>query len=225
MASGSSSSSTTGDSTTSEYLHSTQRVLKKTQLRDIIANLEALESQEVLEKVKTEVSAGHHLQYFPERLEFWDACIRNHALDGFVDALLKQYVTLLQQCFKGREKYAKFQLQWMELVRVLLHDSDDSHPVGKEWGLLIEKAAQEPSCTTKGAVIMSICKAVFDVCQHRIVAFKEGKYCCLKESKTWIHVKKQALKQTRQRYIAWVALLCFLHLRTAIGCQRRNVRC
>ena len=179
MASGSSSSST-GGSNTSEYLQSTQRVLKKKQIKDIVADLEALKSKEVLEKVKTEVSAGYHLQFFPERRAFWDACIRNQALDGFVDALFKQYAALLGQCFQGREKYAKFQLQWMELVRSLLHEpADDSHPVGKEWGLLVRKAAQEPSCSTKGAMIISVCKAVFDVCQQHIVKFKEGEVLLL----------------------------------------------
>ena len=122
MASGSSLSS--ADGSTSEYLQATQRVLKKKQVQDIVADLEVLESKEVLEKVKTEVSAGYYLQYCPERRQFWDACIGNQTLDGFVDALFKQYATLLGQCFKGREStYAtcKFQLQWMELVVFVNH--------------------------------------------------------------------------------------------------------
>ena len=62
---------------------------------------------------------------------------------------------------------------------VLLHDPAAGRPVSKEWDLLVKKAAQEPSCSTKGAVIMSVCKAVFDVCQHHIIAFKEGEVLLL----------------------------------------------
>ena len=37
----------------------------------------------------------------------------------------------------------------------------------------------EPSCSTTWAVIMSVCKAVFDVCQHHIATFKEGEVLLL----------------------------------------------
>lgn len=87
MATGSTLSST-GDST-SKYLHSTQIVEKK-HLQDIAINLKVLKNSEVLEKVKTEVSVGHHPPHSPKRRELWDISIRNHALDCSVDALLKQ---------------------------------------------------------------------------------------------------------------------------------------
>ena len=44
--------------------------------------------------------------------------------------------------------------------------------VSKEWDELVKKAALKSSTTTKAAIVMSVCKAVFDVCQQHIVAFK-----------------------------------------------------
>ena len=56
---------------------------------------------------------------------------------------------------------------------MLLHEPTAS-PVSKEWDELVKKAALKSSTTTKAAIVMSVCKAVFDVCQQHIVAFKEG---------------------------------------------------
>ena len=163
--------------------------------------------------MKGEVSTGHHLKCFPERKRFWDACVTNRTLDGFVGALFQQYITLLGQCFKGKEKYAKFQLQWMELVRVLIH-KPASHPVGMQWGELVKKVGEPLSASTKGAVIISLCKAMFDVCQQHIVAFKEGETLLLESEQDLDPIEEAGIKAISHGWFC--SVLSILHLRSSV---------
>ena len=69
-----------------------------------------------------------------------------------------------------------------------------SHPVGMQWGELVKKVGEPLSSSTKGAVIISLCKAMFDVCQQRIVAFKEGETLLLESESDLDPIEEAGIK-------------------------------
>ena len=69
----------------------------------------------LLSQVYKDVGPGYHLKNYPERQAFWDVCMQTKALDPFVNTPFDKYLDLVVG-FKGREKYASLQVQWMELL-------------------------------------------------------------------------------------------------------------
>ncbi len=128
---------------TTEFLKRERRQLRKKQVQEVVKHLEVLDGKNVAEKVKADVSAGYHLIHFPERQEFLTACLSNEAFDGFIRTLYFQYVRLVRDGFKGREKYVNLQVKWMEYVRGVLHDTPECHPT--EWASVVEKAGRNSS--------------------------------------------------------------------------------
>ncbi len=128
--------------------------------------------------MKTDVSAGVHLTHFPERQVFWDGCARSEPFKDFVHALLLKYVSLVRGCCKGKLKYAKFLVEWMELQRVLLHEPTPPSDLGgasaqARWVAVLQ-TVDSPSPSTKSGVLTSVMRAVFNFCQQKVVSKKEG---------------------------------------------------
>ncbi len=183
-ASSTAGSSTGGTAIGSVFLGQDVKMLKKKQVEDLLRQLEQVTVEEVLGQVKLEVGKGYHLAHFPERQVFWEACIRSSALRDIVSALRTEYVRLVRTSSKGREKFGHMQIRWMEVVHDVLHKSspvpDDASDVLKKWAVLL-KAPGSPSEATKSAIVTSLARAVFNYCQQRIVAVKEGVTLLLEE--------------------------------------------
>ena len=92
-------------------------ILSKRKVEELIKILEAVDSSEIVEAVIRDVGVGHHLIVFPDRSAFWGACIENQEFKTFVSVVFREYISLVHQCCKGREKYANFQVRWMDFVR------------------------------------------------------------------------------------------------------------
>ena len=72
----------------------------------------------------------------------------------FVSTVLKQYTTLVRQCFKGRDKYSNLLVNWMDFVRNVLYEADS--PASVEWTQLEKKTGLSISKSTRSAVITLI---------------------------------------------------------------------
>ena len=121
-----------------------------------------------------EVGVGHHLKVFPDRSALWGACIENQEFKTFVSVVFREYISLVHQCCKGREKYANFQVKWMDFVRTVLHEPIDKHHASKQWSVVEEKMDVVPSKSARNAVMSSVMRAVLNYSQQRLVAVKEG---------------------------------------------------
>ena len=68
-------------------------------------------------------------------------------------ALFESYINILQKCYKGREKYARLQIQWMELIWAIQYEPSIRQDVDKAhaaqcWAALIQSTGLNPSVTT-----------------------------------------------------------------------------
>ena len=157
----------------SEFLHGQQRALKEKQVAAVIAHLQTTNVTELVHTVKSEVGSGLHLTHFPERKQFWERCVGDVVLDEFIAALWLEYARLLGECLKGREKYASFQVKWMGLLRLLLHEpSKLESPLVQLWEKMVQSS--EGSAGSRNAIGICIARSVFMCCQKSIVTMKEG---------------------------------------------------
>ena len=163
----------------SEYLEKNRQMLKQDQLSAIERELKALDGRVVLEAVKSMVGNEHHLVHFPERKEFWHYCVGQPELEEFVITLLATYICLFSDCCKGRQKYASFQVEWMDILRKVFHQPDsastsDADPVAAVWINLAMNGPVKVAVKSKNVIGMSIARSVFTYCQQRVVSVKEG---------------------------------------------------
>ena len=158
---------------TSEFLNQQQHILPKRKIEELIKILEAVDNSEIVEAVIRDVGEGHHLKTFPDRKVLWDACMHNDAFKTFVSLVFNKWISLVRQCCKGREKYAKLQVKWMDFVRTVLHEPVHKHNASKQWSV-VGKIDVAPSKSVMNAVISSVMRLVFNYSQQRLVAVKEG---------------------------------------------------
>ena len=160
-----------------------QRLIKKRKMDDIVCALETADRRELLENVIKDVGSGHHQQ--------WNAIVTKSkdCLLELVLALHQLYIEKLQLCRKGKDKYTRLQLAWMEAMRDVIHDQsdedEDEEKIGKSklpspvsnseiqqrWNLVVGPSGQS---VDSNALFHCICKAVFSYCQRKIVSIKEG---------------------------------------------------
>ena len=96
---------------TSEFLSQQQHTLSKRKVEELAKILEAVDNSEIFEAVIRDVGGGHHLKIFPDRIALWGACIENQEFKTFVSFVFREYISLVRQCCKVREKYANFQVK------------------------------------------------------------------------------------------------------------------
>ena len=123
--------------------------------------------------VKEKVGNGHHLTVFPLRKHVWEKCVAcTVELENFVNALFDKYIHLLQDCQKGREKYSRLQVKWMENLRIIQFEPDSSCTTAICWRELPSKIGATPPSTIS-AILSCIAQSVFIFCQQAIVTIKE----------------------------------------------------
>ena len=128
--------------------------------------------------VKQKVSGSYHLTVFSLRQHFWEQCVTcTVELESFVFALFDKYTTILQDCQKGREKYALLQVHWMECLREIQFDPDSSSNTAVCWRELTAKAGGCTPSTNSSTILSCITQSVFTFCQQAIVAIKEEEEC------------------------------------------------
>ena len=143
--------------------------------------LDLLKTREpsLLTFVKQDISCSHHLTVFPLRQRFWEQCmLSTRQLENFLLALFAKYQSLLQESHKGREKYARLQLQWMDCVRIDPYSLCDPAVRWRELSATIEEI---PSSNTSSAILSCIAQSVFTFCQQIILAIKEDEHNTVKQ--------------------------------------------
>lgn len=168
------STSTGGDTggATSEFVAEKKKLLAKkvSELVEILKKRQA----ELCESVKRDVASGRHLHVFPDRLAFWEKCKQSEDLEKLLHTLFTHYLVLMEECFKGKEKYGKFQVEWMEYVCLVQYECPPVSEAGKLWLQVVEKSGLGPSASTQSVTSTSVARAVFSFCQKQILAIKEG---------------------------------------------------
>ena len=104
----------------------------------------------------------------------WDACVHNDAFKTFVSLVFKEYISLVRQCCKEREKYANLQVKWMDFVRTVFHEPVHKHNASKQWSVVVGKIDVAPSKSAMNLVMPSVMRSVFNYSQQSLVAVKEG---------------------------------------------------
>ncbi len=64
-----------------------KRQLRKNLVEEILSEVEKMKCDELLRRVKADVSAGLHLTHFPERQAFWESCATSEPFQDLVHAL------------------------------------------------------------------------------------------------------------------------------------------
>ncbi len=159
---------------TSGFVTEKKQLLSKKKVTDFVKELRQRKTG-LLAFVKEQVSSGAHLHFFTldSRQAFWEQCIQTAELEDLVAALFEKYISILERCFKGREKYARLQIEWMESVRAAQHDHDrPQEEATSRWADLLE-TIPNPSTATS-SILSCASRAVFMYCQQTIVNVKEG---------------------------------------------------
>ena len=152
------------------------KVLPQAKLTRLTRELKKRQS-EAPEFVIERVSNMFHLEEFPERKAVWTKCCDcSKELTAFINAAFEQYTKVFESCFKGKDKYSRLQLDWIEFTRCIQFDPSNSKAgeAGQCWQSLIACTESSPSDRTILVLLSSVCRAVFHFCQHAIVHIKEG---------------------------------------------------
>ena len=82
---------------------------------------------ELLERVIEDVGSGYHVMHFCDQQQQWNAIVTTskHCLLELVLVLDQLYIDKLQLCRKGKEKFTRLQLAWMETIRDVFHLTED----------------------------------------------------------------------------------------------------
>ena len=83
----------TGTLSASEYLSREKRQMKTKLFQDILCQLEQVSPDQLLERVKADVSSG-----VQEWQAFWGSCTESKAFKNFVHTQLLEYVELVHRC-------------------------------------------------------------------------------------------------------------------------------
>ena len=94
-----------------------QRLIKKRKFDEMICGLETADRSELLEKV-IDVGSSYHVTHFCDRKQRWNAIVTTSkdCLLKLVLVLYQLYIDKLQLCRKGKEKFTRLQLAWMETM-------------------------------------------------------------------------------------------------------------
>ena len=159
----------------------TVMALSKKKIYDITDHLENVQ-RECVDEVKKEVSESYHLKHFPDRgVLFRLLCEESPTCDGssfekIVQATCAAYIYRLRQCQKGRDKYIRLQLSWMDFINTLLQNPEQQPETADIYELVTRSSRQ---CIladdTVSAMIISITRSVYNVLQKQVVSFKETK--------------------------------------------------
>ena len=101
--------------------------IKKRKMNEIICLLETAGRSELLERVIEDVGSGYHVTHFCDRQQRWNAIVTTskHCLLELVLVLDQLYIDKLQLCRKGKEKFTRLQLAWMETIQDVFHLTED----------------------------------------------------------------------------------------------------
>ena len=165
------------------------RLLCKKQLQALAAELEKMETEDLMEEVCKHVGSGYHVSYFNERQCLWMKITdqQRERLASVVAAALHLYIATLRAHSKGKEKFAHMQIEWMDVIRVVVHEQGpraavssattqgDSKGNLKELWDSLATSVDPHRCFAddSNALFWSVCRAVWNVCQQKIVAVKE----------------------------------------------------
>ena len=110
------------------------RMLRKKQLQALAAELVKMETEGLLEEVCKHVGSGYHVSYFSDRQRLWTNITeqQRERLASVVAAALHLYITTLRAHSKGKEKFAHMQMEWMHVIRVMVHEQGSCAPVSSK---------------------------------------------------------------------------------------------
>ena len=159
-----------------------KRMLAQKKMGSLVAaDLEAMDTTTLVGAVCEEVGSGYHLKHFTERGRLWsEICKDQERLQEVVQVIFQVYIDNLRTCARGREKFARLQLEWMGFVCSVVHVQElfaDSSVARVQflWQTLIASSVpQGRSGDDFNTLFYSVSRAVFNYCQRKVVAIKEG---------------------------------------------------
>ena len=161
-----------------------KRAIKKKEVVKLADQLRKLiPSKEVIDQICGEVESGLHLSHFSERGRLWKhlCTAQSSRRVVLVQDASKAYLDILCECRSGRDKFARLQIRWMDLLRSVLYDEtdlkDDSHCVQlrRLWCLIVAAAdVREGYTEDSNALFCCIWRAVQNYWQKKVVDVKEG---------------------------------------------------
>ena len=158
--------------------------LSKRKIDSVGDYLQSIKKECVVE-VKQEVSESYHVKFFADRGEIFrllnkESPDREPADDGgcsfekIAQIMCAVYISHLKESQKGRDKYIKLQLRWMEFVNALLHNPDIQPETMEIHEIVTRSVAQCPKASDAvSAIMISVTRSVFNVLQKKVVIFKE----------------------------------------------------
>ena len=116
--------------------------------------------------IRIEISQGYHLRHYPDRNAFFsEVCTVKHEASGSgkscfevaVQMMCKAYITRLNESRKGRDKFIKLQLSWMDFLHTLLHNPEKTSET-MQLSLVFRNSnfPCKPSNSTVTAVVIAI---------------------------------------------------------------------
>ena len=151
-------------------------ILKKC-LSEVVEHLEKT-IRDSEDAIRIEISQGYHLRHYPDRNAFFsELCTVKHEASGkscfevAVQMMCKAYITCLKESRKGRDKFMKLQLSWMDFLHTLLHNPEKTSETMQL--SLVFKNSSFPCKPSNSTVTAAISRSVFNVLQQKVAMFKE----------------------------------------------------
>ena len=139
-----------------------KRALRKREKEDIVALLESVGEDELLDSIKMKVDQQLHMHVHQDRLSLFRELTSIHSASVKVlcNCLTEVFVAAYKECDKGKDKYSRFQVKWHDkIAQFLLEPStptqSDSHGL---WAHISTSA----SCESRNAVVIAMVSAVYD---------------------------------------------------------------
>ena len=122
-----------------------------------------------------DIENGYHVKFYSQCGGLWDDISKQWVeLYKVVQATSKVYAENLRARVKGREKLAHLQIEWMCVIRFILHEypavNSTAATVQRVWESLIVTVNLQGSLEHSNAIFSSMCRAVFNYPQTKVMA-------------------------------------------------------
>ena len=145
-----------------------RKLLKKADRDELIKMLSKLttDTATIVKAVVDVVSREAHLRVYEDRARFWNLLSSDSMMNTLINGLVSVFIFLYKKCQVGKDKYCRFQLEWLQECRVLLQEEcsvsssmevSQLHPKWMQYCLdcKVDIAVSNP-------VMVTLCSALFD---------------------------------------------------------------
>lgn len=92
-------------------------------IESIVAEMDAIDKSDLLEVVCEEVSNSYHIKHYNERGHQWSEVMEwQEHLQELIQLTTWVCIDNQKMCAKGRKTFDCLQLEWMRLIRSIMHE-------------------------------------------------------------------------------------------------------